>query len=133
VDIGVMIKAGGAHPRTRRLCFERQIRVSRGMRLLRGLAGAVLWILAAVVGLVGILLCVTIVLLPVGWVLMGYAGRLFALAMKLILPRAVTHPTETVGKSLHDLGRQAKEEVSSALPDRKRVRKRARRLRKRVA
>ncbi len=36
------------------------------MRLLRGLPGAVLWILAAVLGLVGVLLCVTIILLPLG-------------------------------------------------------------------
>ena len=36
------------------------------MRLLRGLLGALLWILASVLGLVGVLLCVTIILLPVG-------------------------------------------------------------------
>jgi hypothetical protein len=36
------------------------------MRLLRGLIGAVLWILAALLGLVGLVLCVTVILLPVG-------------------------------------------------------------------
>lgn len=36
------------------------------MRLLRGLPGAVLWILAAVLGLVGALPRVTVILLPLG-------------------------------------------------------------------
>ena len=34
------------------------------MRILRGIAGALLWILAAVLGLVAIVLCITIILLP---------------------------------------------------------------------
>ena len=36
------------------------------MRLIRGLAGALLWLLAAVVGLLGVILCVTVILLPLG-------------------------------------------------------------------
>src|SRR5262245_58559784 len=38
----------------------------RRMHLLRGICGAVLWLLAAVVGLLGLLLSVTVILLPVG-------------------------------------------------------------------
>jgi hypothetical protein len=36
------------------------------MRILRSIAGALLWIVAAVLGLVAVLLCITIILLP-GW------------------------------------------------------------------
>jgi hypothetical protein len=72
-----------------------------GMRLLRGLAGALLWILSAVLALVAVLLCVTVILLPLGLPLLGYARRLFTLALKLMLPRAVTHPAKTATKSMH--------------------------------
>ena len=47
------------------------------MRLLWGLLGALLWILASVLGLVGVLLCVTIILLPVGIPIVKIAGSLF--------------------------------------------------------
>jgi hypothetical protein len=57
------------------------------MRLLRALGGTVLWLLAAVLGLVGAILCVTIVLLPVGLAVLGYARRLFTSAAKLMAPR----------------------------------------------
>ena len=49
------------------------------MRLLRGLLGAVLWILAALLGLVGFVLCVTVILLPLGIPLLGVARRLLTL------------------------------------------------------
>ena len=45
-----------------------------------------LWIVSAVLGLVAAILCVTIILLPVGLPLLGYAGRLLALSMKLMFP-----------------------------------------------
>ena len=61
------------------------------MRLLRGLLGTLLWILAAVVGLVAVILCVTVILLPLGIPLLGYARRLFAQAVRMMLPRAVAH------------------------------------------
>jgi hypothetical protein len=57
------------------------------MRLLRGLGGLLLWLIAAVLGLVAVILCVTVILLPVGIPLLGYARRLFALSIKLMLPR----------------------------------------------
>lgn len=56
------------------------------MRLIRGLAGSLLWIAAASVGLVALNLCVTIILLPLGLPLLAYARRLFTLSLKLILP-----------------------------------------------
>jgi hypothetical protein len=106
------------------------------MRLLRGIAGALLWIVSALLGLVAVILCLTIILLPVGLPLLGYARRLFTLSLKLMLPRAVSHPVDTVGKSMRRSGHKAKGELSAAAPDvkkiRKRTRKKARRVRKRM-
>jgi hypothetical protein len=64
------------------------------MRLLRGLAGLLLWILAGVLGLVSLLLCVTIILLPLGIPLFRLARSMFGSAVRLMLPRAVAHPVK---------------------------------------
>ena len=64
------------------------------MRLLRALAGTLLWVLAAVLGLVGAILCVTLILLPVGLVVFGYARRLFTLASRLMAPRTTGRAKE---------------------------------------
>lgn len=69
------------------------------MRLLRGVGGAVLWILAALLGLVGLLLCVTVILFPVGLPLLKLAGQLFARSLQLMLPRALTHPVNELAKA----------------------------------
>lgn len=69
------------------------------MRLLRGLAGTVLWILAAVLGLVAFLLCVTILLLPVGLPLLRVSRQLFTQAVRLMLPPSVAHPVKSARKS----------------------------------
>ena len=82
------------------------------MRLLRGLAGAVLWIIAAVLALVAVILCVTVILLPLGLPLLGYARRAFTLSLKLMLPRAVTHPVETADKAMAEHGRKARKHAS---------------------
>jgi len=84
------------------------------MRLLRGLAGAVLWILAAVLALVAVILCVTVILLPLGLPLLGYARRAFTLSLKLMLPRAVTHPVETADKAMAEHGRKARKTAKQA-------------------
>ena len=68
------------------------------MRLLRGLGGAVLWILAALLGLVGVVLCVTVILLPLGLPLVKLAGQLFARSLQLMLPRALAHPVNELSK-----------------------------------
>ena len=64
------------------------------MKLLRGLAGSLLWILAGVLGLVGGLLSVTIILLPLGLPLLWLARKLGGTAGRLVLPKAVTHPVQ---------------------------------------
>jgi hypothetical protein len=63
------------------------------------LAGALLWILAAVVGLVGVLLSVTLVLLPVGIPLILLARKMFSQAVLLLMPPKVAHPIKELGKS----------------------------------
>jgi hypothetical protein len=99
------------------------------MRLLRGLGGVLLWIVAALLALVAVILCVTVILLPVGIPLLGYARRLLTLSMKLMLPRAVSHPVETVGESMRKQGGKANADVERL---RKRGRKSARRTRKKL-
>lgn len=86
------------------------------MRILAALAGAVLWILAGLLGLVGVLLCVTLVLLPLGIPVLMLARRLFRFAMTLMLPREVRHPVDALGRSAESAGRKA----GKTLPGRKR-------------
>ena len=69
------------------------------MRLLRGLLGGLLWILAAVVGLVAVVLCITVILLPLGIPLLAQARRMFTSSVRLMLPPAVAHPVKTMDKN----------------------------------
>jgi hypothetical protein len=84
------------------------------MRPLRGLLGAVLWILACVLGLVALVLCVTVILLPVGVPVLGVARRLFTCAVQLMLPRSLTHPVDEVTKMVTKKGRRARSVTSNA-------------------
>ena len=72
------------------------------MRLPRALAGALLWILASVVGLLGALLCVTIIGLPIGIFLIRRAGRMFSTAVRLMLPSELAHPIEEAKSSARE-------------------------------
>lgn len=96
------------------------------MGLIRGLAGAVISVVALLLALVAVVLCVTVILLPLGLPLLAYAGRIFALAMKLMLPRAVSHPVRRVEKALPTGRRKRGMNFSISRPDLKRLRKRAR-------
>ena len=78
------------------------------MRVLRGLGGAVLWLLAVVVGLVAVIMCVTVILLPLGIPLLGLARRMVTNGVRLMLPRAVAHPVKTLDKGGRDRGRKVK-------------------------
>ncbi|OBJ12356.1 hypothetical protein A5623_24600 [Mycobacterium colombiense] len=84
------------------------------MRLLRGLPGAVLWILAAVLGLVGVLLCATIILLPLGIPLVKIAGRLFCRSVRLMLPHGLAHPVDDLTKQADKDARSVSSAVSEA-------------------
>lgn len=85
------------------------------IRLLRALAGSLLWILSGVLGLVGVLLCVTVILLPLGIPLLALARRLFRYSMRFFLPRAVRHPAQELGKSARKGVKDAARSVS--VPD----------------
>lgn len=69
------------------------------MRFLKILLGSVVWLVAELLGLVGLLLSVTVILLPLGIPVLMLAKRLFTVAMALIVPRAARHPVEAISKS----------------------------------
>jgi len=97
------------------------------VRILGVLGGSLLWLLAGVVGLLGVVLCLTLVLLPVGVVLLAAARKLFGYAMMLMLPRAVRHPVDEVGRSVGRRSRDVKDAAGGMDLDRagKRARKAA--------
>ena len=86
------------------------------MRLIRGVGGAVLWIVASLLGLVAVLMCVTVILLPVGIPLLRLAGRSYGSATRLMLPRPVAHPVKESKRGLRGAGGKAKDKVSDASP-----------------
>lgn len=112
----------------------------QGMRLLRGLGGALLWIVSLLLILVGVILCVTVILLPVGIPLLGYAGRLFGSSIRLMLPRAVAHPVKSSDKAMDKQGRTARKRTAHTVKAAKRNvaasrewgRKKAKRARKKL-
>lgn len=75
------------------------------MRLLRGLAGVLLWIVALVLALVAVILCVTVLLLPLGLPLLGYARRLFTLAARLMFPRTAARSKQAKNSAARLVGR----------------------------
>ena len=81
------------------------------MRVLRGLGGAVLWIVASVVGLLAVVLCVTVILLPLGLPLLAQARRMFTTSVRLMLPPAMAHPVKTMDKK----SRKKKDDAADAM------------------
>ena len=86
------------------------------MRILRGMAGALLWIVAAVLGLVAVVLCITVILLPVGLPLLGVSRRVFGMAVRLMLPREVAHPVEQTRKRLGGQIDDASSQIKKSKP-----------------
>jgi len=94
------------------------------MRLIRGLLGALMWLGAALLGLVGVLLCATLILIPLGVPLLGYARRLFTSSVRMMLPKAVAHPVKELKSEVHDEGHDAARTTRrTARRDRKAARK----------
>ena len=104
------------------------------MRLPRALAGALLWILASVVGLLGALLCVTIIGLPIGIFLIRRAGRMFSTAVRLMLPSGLAHPIEEAKSSAREKGKKGadrgKDTAEKAKKAAKKTKKKSRKKRK---
>jgi hypothetical protein len=86
------------------------------MRILRGIAGALLWIVAAILGLVAVLLCITIILLPVGLPLLGVSRRVFGMAVRLMLPREAAHPVKQTRKRLRGQIDEASSQIKKSKP-----------------
>jgi hypothetical protein len=66
------------------------------MKALRWMLACLVWLLSGLVGLVGVVLCVTLILAPLGIPLLFVARRLFKLGGQLVVPRAVRHPIDTL-------------------------------------
>ena len=121
------------------------------MRLLRAIPGALLWILAAVVGLLGALLCVTVIGLPLGIPLLMGARRMFGSSVRLMLPSHIAHPVKEAkrsgrekgkeatkqsgkaGKKLSEANAKAGKKARSVMPDPPPVTKRTRKAKKKLA
>jgi hypothetical protein len=104
------------------------------MWILRVLAGSLLWILAGVLGLVGVLLCVTLILIPLGIPVLMLARKVFALATTMFMPRKVRHPIDELGKSAKRGAKGAKGGVADAAHQtRKKSRSLVKQQRKRFA
>ena len=85
------------------------------MRVLGILGGSVLWILAAVLGLVGAVLCVTIILLPLGIPVLWLAKKLFTASMAMMVPHKVRHPVAHAADSLRSGTDDARKQMSKKL------------------
>jgi hypothetical protein len=68
------------------------------MRALRWSGGSLLGLLAGILGLVGVVLCVTLILLPLGIPVLYLSRKLFRAAGQMVVPRAARHPVQELGK-----------------------------------
>src|SRR5687767_10615527 len=86
------------------------------MRILRGVAGALLWIVAAVCGLVAVVLCISIMLLPVGLPVLGGSRRVIGMAVALVLPSEVVNQVEQTRKRLGGEMDDARSQIKTSKP-----------------
>jgi len=99
------------------------------VRILRGLLGALLWILAGLLGLVSLLLCVTLILLPLGIPLLRLSRSLFGRAIRLMMPRGLAHPVKETKRK----GRKHVPDTPDLSGSAARVRKKARKKVRKVS
>lgn len=90
------------------------------IKALRWIAASLLGLVAGLLALVGLILCVTVLLAPLGIPLLLLARRLFRAAGDLVVPRKVRHPIEAIAEA----GSGAVDDLAGT------VRKRGRRLRR---
>src|SRR4051794_9788217 len=84
------------------------------MKPFRWLAAGLVWVLASLLGLLGVVLCVTIILLPLGLFLISLSRRLYGLAGVLVVPRALRHPVSELGDKGSDTGKKARKVLEKA-------------------
>lgn len=97
------------------------------MLLLRGLGASLLWIAAGVVGLLGVILCATVILIPLGIPVLMLAKRLFMYSMSVLVPGKVKHPVETLERTA---GKRSREAAVSPASTRRQANRMAKRLRR---
>ena len=102
------------------------------MRVLRGMGGVLLWILASVVCLVALILCVTVILLPLGIPLLMLGRRMFGQSIRLLLPRSAAHPVATAKEASKSAVSDLGDKLSNARPDAKKSRKRLKKSKKKL-
>lgn len=108
------------------------------IRVLRAVAGVLLLVLASLLMVLGLVLCLTLVLLPVGAALGFLAVKLGKVGVRLLLPRKVDVQRGLQGSlRIPEIRAAADRFARSARRPRRRLRKRVgrarRRLRKRLS
>jgi len=95
------------------------------------MGASLLGLVGGLLGLVGAVLCVTIVLAPLGIPILFLARRLFRTAGQLVVPRGVRHPidtlTEAASDKSSDLGKSARKSSKRAT---KKAKKKAKKVKK---
>jgi hypothetical protein len=102
------------------------------MRVLRALVGSLLWVLACVVGLLGVVLSVTLILLPLGVPLLLLARKLFKYSLTFFLPPALRHPARELGRTSRRGAKDAADAMGASGKRLQRGRKRGRKLTKKA-
>lgn len=74
------------------------------MRVLRTALGLLVWVVALLLTIVGVVLCVTVLLIPVGVPLLMLCRRLFGAGLRLITSRKITHPVEELRRATAGTG-----------------------------
>lgn len=72
------------------------------MKPLRWLGASLIGLVAGVLGLVGVLLCVTVIGLPLGIPVLMLAGKLGRWAGQLVVPRKLRHPVQELEGAASD-------------------------------
>ena len=77
------------------------------MKTLRWTGASLLGLVGGLLGLVGVILCATLVLLPLGIPVVMLSRRLFKTAGQLVVPKPVRHPVEQLKDSSSGSARSA--------------------------
>ena len=115
------------------------------MKALRWLLASLVGLVGGIVALLGVVLCVTLILAPLGIPLLFLARRLFKLSGQLVVPRSVRHPidslqakgsdaAETVRKRGRKAGKNTRKELQKKTGKKpgKKLRKKSERASKRM-
>ena len=84
------------------------------MKTMRWTGASLLGLLGGLLGLVGVILCATLILLPLGIPVVMLSRRLFKSAGQLVVPRPVRHPVEHLKDSASESARSAGSSTSEA-------------------